>query len=276
MSGDQRMPLEDSWSDVLKKALRGQDWSVEEAAARSGLTESAVESLLGGCLNEADAVALAQALGLRVSPLLELARGEYHPGQIRLPDGAAMFSTDWGGMTVHSYLIWDFRSGEAVAFDTGADAGELLGFLRDQNLTLSLLLLTHAHGDHVFEADRIVEKTGAKVLIGEGEGMPGIATFAPGEEFSIGNLTISTRSTPGHSPGGITYVIGGLARPLAIVGDALFAGSMGRPNLSYEACLHGLRGEILSLAPETILCPGHGPLTTVTLERDHNPFFGEG
>ena len=185
MSSASPASLEDYWSDVLKKALRGQDWSVEEAAARSGLTESAVESLLGGCLNEADASALAQTLGLRVAPLLELARGEYHPGQIRLPDGAAMFSTDWGGMTVHSYLIWDFRTGEAVAFDTGADAGELLGFLRDQNLTLSLLLLTHAHGDHVFEADRIVEKTGAKVLIGEGEGIPGVPTFAPGDRKSV-------------------------------------------------------------------------------------------
>jgi glyoxylase-like metal-dependent hydrolase (beta-lactamase superfamily II) len=183
------------------------------------------------------------------------------------------FSSDWGDLTVHSYLAWDLQTGEAVAFDTGADAGELLGFLRDHNLTLRLLLLTHAHGDHVFEMDRIVEKTGAKVLIGEGEGIPGVPTFATGEEFSIGNLTISTRPTRGHSPGGITYVIGGLSRPLAIVGDALFAGSMGGANLSYEACLRGLREEILSLTPETILCPGHGPLTTVSLERDHNPFF---
>lgn len=275
MSSASPASLEDDWSDVLKKALRGQDWSVEEAGVRAGISTGAVESLLGGHFDESAASALADALGLRVSPLLELARGEYHPGRIRLPDGAAMFSSDWGGMTVHSYLIWDFRSGEAVAFDTGADAGELLGFLRDRNLTLSLLLLTHAHGDHVFEADRIVEKTGAKVLIGEGEGMTGIATFAPGEEFSIGNLTISTRSTTGHSAGGITYVIGGLDRPVAVVGDALFAGSMGGPNLSYRACLRGLREEVLSLSPETILCSGHGPLTTVALEREHNPFFGE-
>ena len=275
MSSTSPASLEDDWSDVLKKALRGQDWSVEEAGVRAGISTRAVESLLEGHFDESTASALADALGLRVPPLLELARGEYHPGEIRLPDGVAMFSSDWGDMSVHSYLIWDHLSGEAVAFDTGADAGELLGFLRDRNLTLRLLLLTHAHGDHVFEADRIAEKTGAKVLIGEGEGMPGIATFAPGEEFSIGNLTISTRSTTGHSAGGITYVIAGLDRPVAVVGDALFAGSMGGPNLSYSACLRGLRVDVLSLSPETILCPGHGPLTTVALEREHNPFFGE-
>jgi glyoxylase-like metal-dependent hydrolase (beta-lactamase superfamily II) len=105
------------------------------------------------------------------------------------------------------------------------------------------------------------------------EGVPGIKTFAAGKEFRIGSLTVATRLTKGHAPGGITYVIGGLERPVAIVGDALFAGSMGRANTSYADCLRTNREEILSLPPQTILCPGHGPLTTVALERKHNPFF---
>jgi len=62
----------------------------------------------------------------------------------------------------------------------------------------------------------------------------------------------------------------------AVVGDALFAGSMGGPNTSYADCLRTNREEILSLPPETILCSGHGPLTTVALERAHNPFFAGG
>jgi glyoxylase-like metal-dependent hydrolase (beta-lactamase superfamily II) len=68
-------------------------------------------------------------------------------------------------------------------------------------------------------------------------------------------------------------VIGGLERPVAIVGDALFAGSMGRANTSYADCIRTNSEEILSLPTQTILCPGHGPLTTVALERKHNPFF---
>ena len=264
---NRRIPLEDSWLDVIRKASRGQH--LTEATRLLGVeTDPVPDSTL---LDKA-----AGALGLDRASLLALSRGEYHPGEIALPQGKrgmAMFTSDWGGMQVHSYLAWDEATREAVAFDTGADATDLLAFLQDHGLTLRLLLLTHGHGDHLFEMDRILEKTGAEAWIGEGEGVPGITSFAPGKEFRIGSLRIATRLTKGHAPGGITYVIGGLERPVAVVGDALFAGSMGGPMVSYDDCLRTNREEILSLPPQTILCPGHGPLTTVALERQHNPFF---
>lgn len=274
---NRRIPLEDSWLDVIRKASRGQHLTEATLALRAGITVAEAIRLLGA---ETDPVPdsaflykAAGALGLDPASLLALARGEYHPGEIALPKGMVFFTSDWGGMQVHSYLAWDEKTCEAVALDTGADATDLLAFLKDHGLTLRLLLLTHGHGDHVFEADRILEKTGAEVWIGEGEGVPGISSFAPGKEFGIGSLSITTLLTKGHSPGGITYVISGLDRPIAIVGDALFAGSMGGANTSYADCLRTNREEILSLPPETILCPGHGPLTTVALEREHNPFF---
>jgi hydroxyacylglutathione hydrolase len=270
------IPLEDSWVDVLRKARRGQELTEEALAQRAGITTAEMVRLLGG---EFDAVRLektARALGLHPASLLALARDAYHPGEVNLPEGIEMFTSDWDSMKVHSYLAWDEASREAVAFDTGADATDLLTFLKKHQLTLRLLLLTHGHGDHVFEADRILEKTGAEAWIGEGEGMegvPGIKTFAAGKEFRIGSLTIVTRLTKGHAPAGISYVIRGLECPVAIVGDALFAGSMGGPMVSYADCLRTNREEILSLPSETILCPGHGPLTTVALERENNPFF---
>jgi len=274
---NRRIPLEDSWIDVLCKACRGQQLSEENLALRAGITTAEVNRLLGGdpdSMSDPSVLEKAShALGLDAASLLELACGEYHPGEIPLPKGMALFTSDWGGMQVHSYLAWDEATRDAVAFDTGADASDLLVFLRNRGLTLRLLLLTHGHGDHVFEADRIVEKTGANAWIGEGEGVPGIAVFAVGKEFRLGSLTIATRLTKGHAPGGVTYVIGGLERPVAIVGDAIFAGSMGGANTSYADCLRTTREEILSLPSETILCPGHGPLTTVALECKHNPFF---
>jgi hydroxyacylglutathione hydrolase len=272
------IPLEDSWVDILRKARRGQELTEEVLAQRAGITSSEMVRLLGG---EFDAELLektARVLGLHPASLLGLARDEYHPGEVELSKGMAMFTSDWDSMKVHSYMTWDEASREAVAFDTGADATDLLIFLREHQLTLRLLLLTHGHGDHVFEADRILEKTGAEAWIGEGEGMDGVSginTFAAGKEFRIGSLTIATRLTKGHTPGGITYVIGGLERPVAIVGDALFAGSMGGPMVSYADCLRTNREEILPLPSETVLCPGHGPLTTVALEREYNPFFAE-
>jgi glyoxylase-like metal-dependent hydrolase (beta-lactamase superfamily II) len=185
----------------------------------------------------------------------------------------AMFSSDWDGMQVHSYLAWDCETFEAVAFDTGADAGEMLSYLAKQGLHLRYVLLTHGHGDHLFDLDRITEKTGAQPWICDREEVTGIDSFAAGQEFLIGSLRIETRLTWGHAAGGITYVIHGLESPVAVVGDALFAGSMGGPKISYRACLATNRREILSLPPQTILCPGHGPLTTVALEQANNPFF---
>lgn len=280
---NRRIPLEDTWLDVIRKAYRGLNLTEATLASRAGIPIEEVSQLLQG---ESDSAANSSALekvacALALDSASLLALGDYHPGEIVLPQGKrgmAMFTSDWDSMQVHSYLAWDEATREAVAFDTGADATEVLNFLREQGLTLRLLLLTHGHGDHVFEADRILEKTVATAWIGEGEGMegvPGIKTFAAGKEFRIGSLTIATRLTKGHAPGGITYVIGGLERPVAIVGDALFAGSMGRANTSYADCLRTNREEILSLPPQTILCPGHGPLTTVALERKHNPFFAE-
>lgn len=276
---NRRIPLEDTWLDVLQKARRGLRLTDETLALVAGISTEMTTRLLAG---DPDAVALekaTRALGLDHTCLLALLRGEYHPGEVVLPkgiQGMAMFSSDWGGMLVHSYLAWDEKSREAVAFDTGADASEMLAFLKEHGLTLRLLLLTHGHGDHVFETDRILEKTGAEAWIGEGEEVRGIATFAAGREFRVGSLAISTRLTKGHAPGGITYVIRGLKHPVAVVGDALFAGSMGGANTSYADCLRTNREEILTLPPKTILCPGHGPLTTVALEGKHNPFFAGG
>jgi glyoxylase-like metal-dependent hydrolase (beta-lactamase superfamily II) len=75
--------------------------------------------------------------------------------------------------------------------------------------------------------------------------------------------------------GGITYVIKGLDEPVAIVGDAVFAGSMGGGMVSYQDALQTNREKIMSLPDETVLCPGHGPMTTVGEEKNHNPFFPE-
>ena len=267
------LPLEDSWNDVLRKAFRGLHPTEAGLAQRAGLSPGEVAAILGGRFEPGGVERLAEALGLHGPALLALARGGYHPGGITLPAGMARFTSDWDGLKVHSYLAWGPRTLQAVAFDTGADAGEMLSFVAAHGLKLRLLLLTHGHGDHLFDLDRVVEKTGAQAWLGEGEDVPGVAAFPAGREFQAGSLRIGTRLTRGHSPGGITYVLHGLERPVAVVGDALFAGSMGGPVICYADSLRTNREEILSLPPETILCPGHGPLTTVALERKHNPFF---
>ena len=138
---------------------------------------------------------------------------------------------------------------------------------------MKLILLTHAHTDHIADLGRLKKGTGAPVYISERESIPGAETIFEGHEFKVGNLTIKTLLTWGHSRGGMTFFVTGLARPLAIVGDSIFAGSMGGGNVSYKDAIKNNLEKILTLPDETIICPGHGPLTTVGEEKRYNPFF---
>jgi glyoxylase-like metal-dependent hydrolase (beta-lactamase superfamily II) len=267
------IPLEDTVADIIGKAQRGLSISDSTLATKTGL---AVDQIRKARDAEADASvlqSLAPALNLDAHSLVALAQGEWNPEPIREPEGLAQFNTPYGDMTVNAYLVWDPSSREAVAFDTGADCGEMLQRVRKEKLTVKLILLTHARPDHVADLRRLTKETGALVFISERESANGAQRIAEGKRFHVGSLGIESRLTWGHSPGGLTYVVTGLARSLAIVGDSLFAGSMGGGNVSYEAAIRNNREKILTLPDETIICPGHGPLTTVGYEKRHNPFF---
>ena len=266
------IPLEDTYADIVGKAMRGLKLTDAEVAGKAGVTAEAVASLKAGEFDEKAARAVAPVLGLGAEALVAMAKNAWSPQPVEVA-GLASFNTPYEDMTVNSYLVFDHETGEAVAFDTGADASGMLEFLADQRLTLKLILLTHTHGDHILELDRLKEKTGAPAFVGNREPIDGAEIFAEGREFRCASLRIETRLTWGHSPGGITYVISGLERPVAIVGDAVFASSMGGGGVSYPDALRTNREQILTLPDHTVLCPGHGPLTTVGGEKAHNPFF---
>lgn len=267
-----KIPLEDNVWDILQKAQGGLGLNEGELLERSGVTAREWRALAGGDYPESVLFALAGVLGLRGEALVGLARGQWQPGEQSI-DGVTLFNTCFGAMAVNAYLLWDPLTRDAALFDTGADADPLLAFLHEHQLRLGLILLTHSHGDHIFELDRIKEKTGASAWISDREPVEGANCFSVGREFRFGNLRVETRSTWGHSPGGTTYVIQGLDRPAAVVGDALFAGSMGGARVFYSEALRNNREQIYSLPEQTVLCPGHGPMTTVGEEKKHNPFY---
>lgn len=266
------IPLEDNFNDIVGKAMRGLQFTDSQLAEVAALSADEVRQLHSGAWNEATARAVAPALGLKADALCALGHRAYAPAPVAL-DGLAQFNTPFEDMTVNSYLVWDAASGEAVAFDTGADCTDMLALVAAKNLRLKTILLTHTHGDHIFDLDRLKSKTGAPAFVGDREPLDGAESFAAGRSWTVGALSIETRLTWGHSKGAITYIVSGLARPVAIVGDAIFAGSMGGGGVSYTAALRTNREEILTLPDDTILCPGHGPMTTVGEEREHNPFF---
>jgi len=267
------IPLEDNVGDIIGKAQRGLGISDSELAEKARVGSETIRRMRDGEFDEPALLSIAPVLGLSASALCELAGGEWHPKKIEGLEGLAQFNTDYGGMAVNAYLIWDPATRVAAAFDTGADSKEMVRFANRHRLNVQLILLTHAHADHVADLPCLREETGADVFTPMREPVPGAEAIDEGKSFPLGNLKIDARLTWGHSPGGMTYLISGLARPIAIVGDSLFAGSMGGGNVSYQDALRNNLEKILTLSDETIICPGHGPMTTVGEEKQRNPFF---
>jgi len=271
--------IEDNFDDVLGKALSGKGLNPQALAEKSSLPLAQVESLLEGRFDQPSLLAVAPVLGLHGPSLVRMAKGN-RPPEVSL-DGLLAYNSPfpvpgYAEMTVNSYLVYDAGSREAVAFDTGASVEAMLRDLEAHQLTLKLVLLTHTHGDHIAALDRLVSATGhPPVRVNRRESIDGADTFTEGNVFEAGALRIESRLTHGHSPGGTTYLVEGLPESVAIVGDALFCYSIGGASGHFETALEAIRRQILSLPEATLLCPGHGPMTTVGEEKAHNPFFPE-
>ena len=267
------IPLEDNVGDIIGKAQRGLRISDTELAEKARVSSQKIRELREGHFDELALLRVAPVLGLAARALCELAKGEWHPKKFDAQQGLAQFNTHYHDMAVNAYLVWDPASRVAAAFDTGADSSEMVRFASRSKLSVNLILLTHAHADHVADLPRLREETGGDVFAPAREPVPGAEPIEEGKHFRLGSFQIETRLTWGHSQGGMTFVVTGLAHPIAIVGDSLFAGSMGGGNVSYNDALQNNLEKILTLPDETIICPGHGPMTTVGEEKVHNPFF---
>jgi hydroxyacylglutathione hydrolase len=266
------IPIEDNFSDIISKAQRGLRLSDTELAEKARVSSQKVRELREGTFDELALLRVAGALELSGRALSDLAIEAWRPPAIEL-NGLAQFSTPYHDMAVNAYLVWDEESQAAAAFDTGADSRNMLRLAGKKKLTIKMILLTHTHPDHVADLPRLREETGATVYVSERESFSGAEPIDEGKRFSLGKVKIDTRLTWGHSRGGLTYVVSGLARTVAVVGDSLFAGSMGGGNVSYEDAVENNLKKILTLPDHTIICPGHGPMTTVGEEKVHNPFF---
>lgn len=268
------IPLEDTFADIVGKAQRGLKLSDEALAQSAGLAPEALRAVKGGEANEAALGKLAGPLGLGANRLVAMARKAYLP-KPRALAGLAQFNTPYEDMTVNSYLAWKPGGRTAVAFDTGADCGPMLECARTHGLRIELILLTHIHPDHILALDKLKAATGAPARVSALEPTAGAEPFSLPQLFEAGGLRIEARLTSGHAAGGITYVLSGLEHPVAIVGDALFAGSMGGGLVSYPDALANNRMQIFTLPDDTVVGSGHGPLTTVGEEKRNNPFYPE-
>jgi hydroxyacylglutathione hydrolase len=271
--------LEDHLGDIVGKARAMAGVSAAAAAAAAGVSDSELSALessgrLAGSVNY---LGLASALGLDAGKLEGIARG-WLPCETDLSVWRELrrFSTSRGGNAVHCYLVWDEVTREAALFDTGWDAEPALQCVAGENLQLKHLFVTHTHPDHVAGLQRVRERFPKILLHTDDPSAPPQHRNRRNDCIHLGSLRITNRDTPGHAEDGVTYIVGNWpedAPHVAIAGDAIFAGSMGGAARNGSLAKAKIRDQILSLPPETLLCPGHGPLTTVAQERAHNPFF---
>ena len=253
--------------------------SARAAAEAAGIPERELATLeaTGRAVKRPDFHRLAALIGLEGAKLEQIADGWVPTGKnLRIWRQFRCLTTTDGEMAVNSYLVWDEVSREAALFDTGWSAEPILREVGQYQLELRQVFITHSHEDHVAALDVICGHfPKARVYSGLSRA-PWKARLGPREFIELGGLRISPRDTPGHATDGTTYLVENWpddAPPVAIVGDAIFAGSIGRGNQSWELARRKVREQILSLPPQTLLCPGHGPLTTVAEEMAHNPFF---
>jgi glyoxylase-like metal-dependent hydrolase (beta-lactamase superfamily II) len=291
------IPLEDNFTDVIGKAQRGLEISDSDLAKQARLDASAIRKLRGGHYNELALFRVAPVLGLGARALADLAQNEYRPDACEI-DGLAMFNTTYHDMTVNAFLVWDPKSREAIAFDTGADCRPILDRVKKEKLTVKLILLTHAHVDHVTGVAAAKRALGVPVhlhrddlflyeravqsgaLFGlDVEPQPPIdAFFEAGELIVFGEYEARPYHTPGHCPGGVCLQIGrkGETGRDLFVGDTLFAGSIGRTDLpggDHATLIASIKTVLFAFGDDAVVYPGHGPTTTIGQERRTNPFL---
>jgi glyoxylase-like metal-dependent hydrolase (beta-lactamase superfamily II) len=274
-----RMNLEDHPGDIICKAraMSGVSAAIAAAAAEITGTELSVLEESGKTAVKINLAKLAPLIGLNPQKLEAIANG-WLPAQkdLSLWREIRVFTTAGDGLTVNCYLVWDEATREAALFDTGLDARPILDTITTEQLQLRHIFITHSHWDHVEALPKIREAWPKARLHSGSKNAPVDQRNKIAEIIHLGGLRVTYRETPGHAEDGVTYIIGNWqedAPHVAIVGDAIFAGSIGRGNQSWDLARQKVREQILSLPAETLICPGHGPLTTVAEEKAHNPFF---
>jgi len=202
-----------------------------------------------------------------------------------------------GPIQANCVLLGDVDAGELVVIDPGEEAERIIDRIRSSGLTPTMVLHTHGHVDHAGGTAELVSLLGTGLPVGlhpdEAELYRRVPTqarmfglesdpppepdlwFEHGQRLPVGGLELEIRHTPGHSPGGVCFVVSGVGEDLVIVGDVLFAGSIGRTDLwggSFAVLETSIREQLYTLPDSTRVVCGHGPDTTIGRERASNPF----
>ncbi len=205
-----------------------------------------------------------------------------------------------GPIQANCTLLGDTDAGELVVIDPGAEAETIAGRIENSGLRPTMILHTHGHFDHAGGTADLQARLKPETPIGlhrdeleiynalpKQGAMFGLGAQAPpeptvwlehGQHLTIGRFEVEIRHTPGHSPGSVCLIVSGSDPLVAVVGDVLFAGSIGRTDLwggSFEILERSIREQLYTLPEDTRVVCGHGPDTTIGREKATNPFVSE-
>ena len=189
------------------------------------------------------------------------------------------------------YIIYDENTKETAVIDPGGGFPEIKSFIEANGLKVKYIIITHGHGDHIGALRELKDYTGAVVCIHSEDndmlkssrmnfsaemGCPTEMTadrlVEDGDILELGSTKLNIIHTPGHSRGGVCIYSEGTL----FSGDTLFACSIGRTDLaggSFEEIISSIKGKLLTLPEETAVYPGHGPSSTILIEKKRNPFL---
>lgn len=201
-----------------------------------------------------------------------------------------------GPIQANCVLLADGAGGPLAVIDPGGEPEVILERVRATGREVSHLIVTHPHLDHAAAVAELARALPAAAVALHREGLelyrglpqqglmfglqvaPGpepTLWLEHGQQLALGAVTLEVRSAPGHSPGSVVLIVHGATPPVAIVGDVLFAGSIGRTDLwggSFDELERSIREQLYSLPDDTRVITGHGPDTTIGRERRGNPF----
>jgi glyoxylase-like metal-dependent hydrolase (beta-lactamase superfamily II) len=250
--------LEDDLSYVWRKAMRGHALDLAGMARACGGGVAAIEALIAGIASHDLLENAAQVVHLNVAAILSLPR--YQP---RVPNVHAVIGLrlPFEADSVNAWLVRE--EDQVLLFDTGHERDSARQALQPLGVADLQLFLTHDHRDHVGGI------AGLRSIVKKQHAM------SYGQIQRIGAMELRCIDLSGHCIPSYGYVITGLSRTICVVGDALFAGSIGgcADTFTYQMALRNLRHYVMTLPEDTILLPGHGPATTVGQEKRSNPFL---
>ncbi len=272
--------LEDELGDVLEKAARNVPLSLESLAAAANIDAGRLKDAFDyrPDLTLAELARLASVLNLNEVGLTALAQGRYPlPEPAGLPFALHPLRMPFGVGVANAYLV-SAGGDTALLFDTGASHAELHRAWPEHIQRLEAVFVTHYEAEHVGGLEVVLRESELGLFHGPPSGRwPQCHGLGESKTVAYAGLSVTAFSTPGHADEHNCYLVKSLAQPQApavlISGDLIFAGSLGGGYFCCQRQLKHSRRIMDLLADDTVIAPGHGPLTTAANERRFNPFL---